>query len=439
MKKLISIILVLIIAAALFTAIDISSVSAAIKPTFIIKNVTSLTYNNAQINATVNNTGKAKITKVGFQIGTVKNKWLTTKSETVPSNLQKSTVLNLKYLMSKWYGKLKPDTTYYYRFNMVADGNTINSAVKSFKTTPDYIYCTNKKATNITYNNATISCYVNNPKKEKITITGFQITADKSFKSNIKLKSYSISNKGSFSRSYNLKNTVGALNENTTYYFRFFNKVGSKNRNSQIVSFKTPKKGSYTKISSLGVSRIRQPADDGNSGSCYLSSIATVYGYKKGSCKTAGKDYTQSCAVYQEVFKANGNTTYVYDETVTKLGLKKSVFSLKTVYNSLKAGKPVAFHGKNGTKMHASVIIGYKGNNAVSLKASDFVVMEIKAGYKDRKGIVHDKDVWDNSTSLFKSYSNNPATVYWSSKSCYVTLSTWQSNTGVTAQNMVAY
>ena len=241
MKRIISTFLVLVITS--ITVIGITSVSAATTPSFKNIKATNITYKDAKVYADVAN--GTSVTKVGCRLGITKNKY--------PINLSDNTK-KLNWVESVWYKMsskkvtLKSNTTYYYQFYAVKSGKTYYSSINHFNTTPDYIYCTNKKATNITYNNATISCYVNNPKKEKITITGFQITADKSFKSNIKSKSYSISNKGSFSRSYDIKKTVGALKENTTYYFRFFNKVGSKNRNSQIVSFKTPIKSNVTQI-----------------------------------------------------------------------------------------------------------------------------------------------------------------------------------------------
>lgn len=89
------------------------------------------------------------------------------------------------------------------------------------------------------------------------------------------------------------------------------------------------------------------------------------------------------------------NTTYVYDSTVTKLGLKKQSYNLQTIYNSLKAGKPVVVY----TGKHASIVIGYTGNNKTSLSIADFVIMEIKGGYYSTYYKTYvDKGYWDNSS-----------------------------------------
>lgn len=287
--------------------------------------------------------------------------------------------------------------------------------------------------TDLAYNNARINAKITNPAKTKITKVGFQLGTTNGKWTYNKYDSVSMKY-ASITANYLMSKYKVTLTENKKYFYRFYMTTGGKTYYSKVCDFKTPVKGKYTKINSVGISRIYQPAND-KYGSCYLSSIASLYGFKTGKCRTAGKDYAQSCAVYKEVYKKNSNTTYVYDSTVTKLGLKKQSYNLQTIYNSLKAGKPVVVY----TGKHASIVIGYTGNNKTSLSIADFVIMEIKGGYYSTYYKTYvDKGYWDNSSAYFKSYANNPSSNYFNSKSCYIKMSSWAATTG-TPKYMVLY
>lgn len=214
----------------------------------------------------------------------------------------------------------------------------------------------------------------------------------------------------SINASYLMSKYGVTLKEKTKYYYVFYMITGGKTYTSGEKSFSTPEKKAYKAIKALNISRIYQPKNDGT-GSCYLSSVATLIAYKKNTVRNAGKDYGHGCAVYKEVYKKNGNTTYVYDSTLSAYGLKKQTYSLSNLYNSLNAGKPAIIYSGR----HASLVIAYKGNNTYSLKASDFIVMEIS-------------QIWKNSSTLFKNYANKGQSPYkWDG--CYMTLSDWSAYT----------
>lgn len=413
------------------------------EPTLATPTATSVTHNNAIIGVKVTNPYKLTVTKAGYQIGTSETNLSINKSKNINSA---STSQSIKFGLSNYKVTLKPNTTYYYKTYVIVGNKTYYSSVQSFKTLPETPTFTYKSVSNLTYNCASLSFTLNNPAEYNVTKAGYQLGTSKDNLSIKKAKAISNDTSTVQNIGFNLSNYKVTLKENTTYYYRVFVLANDKYYYGAIKSFTTPPKVKYPAIESLKISRIVQPAKD-TEGSCYLSSIATVYGYKTGTYsnvdyRVGGKDISQdSSALYKAFYKKNGGTTYVDDSTISYYGLKKSSFSLEKAYEALKAGKPVAIHSKlSDNVQHASVIIGYKGNSS-TLKASDFIVMEIKDGYYyDDTGLYYDKGYWDNTTSYYNTYANKPAsTGYFQTKSCYVTLDKWISCTGVMPQNMVTY
>lgn len=382
---------------------------------FTINNVSGVTYNNAQISARITNPNKTKITKTGFQIGLANNKLtLADKYDNIPSNLQYGSYIDISYQMSKYKVTLKANTTYYYRFYIVTGGKAYYSDVKSFKTKTDTPTISYKSVSGLTYNNATINGTMSNPKNITINKIGFQLgTASNKLTTN---KYYNFNNKGTSKELvFKMSSYKVTLNANTTYYYRMYVTSGSNTYYGSVQSFKTPPYAKYTPIKSLSISRIEQS----EANSCYLSSVATVYGYmKKGNTyRKAGVDYQQAKdAVYKEVKKYNGNKVSVQNNTLVKCGLTIKNYNLDTIYNSLKAGKPVVVYYNNGNGFgHASIIIGYNGNTS-KLEESGFTVMEIN----------RDGNYWANSTTYFNKYSNNPQ-LGGPTASCYLRLDKWYS------------
>lgn len=91
----------------------------------------NITKTDAQINA---NFDLTYISSSGFYIGTSSTslKKITKNLEGKPDGA--GNFKNIYYKMSKWYGTLSPNTTYYYKLYVVKDGKEICTEVKSFKT-----------------------------------------------------------------------------------------------------------------------------------------------------------------------------------------------------------------------------------------------------------------------------------------------------------------
>ena len=409
--KVLSTILSIIFVLSSIMCIGSVTTSAASAPVYTIKSVTNLTHNNAKISARITNPAKTTITKVGFQMGTAKNKLTINKYDSVK---MKTSYVDASYLMSKYKVTLKANTTYYYRFYMVTGGKTTYSAVNSFKTSPVQTpKFTVNKVTGVTYNNATISARITNPAKTTITKVGFQMGTSKS---NLTINKYdSVSLKTSYvDASYLMSKYKVTLAAGKTYYYKFYMVTGGKTYYSTLNSFVTPEYNvaTYPQIKSLSVSRIEQQEKN----SCYISSFATAYAYiNKGSAyRVGGNDIAQTDAVYKEIRSYNGGVS-MQDKTLTKYGFKKTSYNLETIYNSLKSGKPVVVYYNNGKGYgHASVIIGYNGSTT-KLEESGFIVMEINQD--DTYGS------WKNSKTLFSKHSNTPhSNIY---TSCYLQLNKW--------------
>lgn len=273
----------------------------------------------------------------------------------------------------------------------------------------------------ITDSDAKISAKITNPNKTVMTECGFLFGTSPA---KLTIKKYDTLAKVTWNyveASYLMSKYSVKLTPNTTYYYQFYLITGGKTYSGPVKSFKTTPVvvNTYKPVSSLGVRRIVQPHTD-TTGSCYLASIASVYAYGKGTYdgvnyKVGGADIAQTQSkIYQEFYKKN-NGTWVTDATITAYGMKKQAFSLPNVYAALKAGKPVAIF--NG--VHASVIVGYKGNSG-TLSTADFIVMEIKKEWSSKSS----RYLWTNSTSEFNAYANKPQ-ASGELKSCYVTLSSW--------------
>ena len=406
----------LIISLVLLISLMPIPAALAASPVHTVHAAANITHNNATISTRITNPGSPAITQCGFQLGLKSNELTTKKYDTVKS--QKWSYVDASFSMSKYGVTLKANTTYYYRFYLISGGKTSYGPVKSFKTLPEPtvqapVFTVHTPAS-ITQTNATISAKITNPGSPAITQCGFMMGTSST---NLSTKKYDTvqSQKWSYvDTSFSMSKYGVTLKADTTYYYQFYLISGGKTHLGPVKSFKTLPAGTtvYKPITSLSVRRIVQPKGDPY-GSCYLSSIATVYAYGKGTVdkvnyRTGGADIAQTASKVYKDFKAKNGGTYVYDSTMNYYGLKKTSFSLTAVYEALKAGKPVAMY--NG--IHASVIIGYKGNGN-TLKAEDFIVMEIKQD-----------GCWTNSANEFKTYSNNPQTSgQW--KSCYVSLSSW--------------
>lgn len=190
----------------------------------------------------------------------------------------------------------------------------------------------------------------------------------------------------------------------------------------------------------------RDTSVGGPGGDCYVCSLASVQAYYAGKTQYTYGSYSRTYSgvgdydwstdpFWREIYALNGNSVWIAGTTCGKLpfpmsGSSYSVSSsLSVIYNQLQKGNPVTIHSSTNGAMHASVIIGYKGKNATTLKTSDFIVMEIKRwnsnGYTG--GL--------NSQALFNACMTSPiskttvseAQAAWkkSNSQCYYTLQSW--------------
>lgn len=192
---------------------------------------------DAKISAT---TIKTSFDSVGFYIGT--NKTSMKRYNEKASGL----VSNIYYQMSKWYGKLKANTTYYYKFYVVVNGKEICSDIKSFKTTNASSTVNSswsvKSIEKLSKTDAQIKARVNFSKSVKCTQAGFYFgTSKNNLKKNAKYDS--ISHKGTYLDMWFLMSKYGQkLKAGTTYYYKFYVVADGKTYYSEVKSFTTKSK-----------------------------------------------------------------------------------------------------------------------------------------------------------------------------------------------------
>ncbi len=225
----------------LINPFTVKTQAASIVKSWNYNDVSKLSPSDAQIKATVNLSKSIKISKAGFYIGTSKDNL---KKNGKPDTVNKSyKSLPMWYLMSKYGEKLKANTTYYYKFYVIISGKEYQSAVKSFKTKAT------SSALNVTWsygdvsklsaNDAQINATVKLSKSTKINQAGFYIgTSKDNLKKNSKPdtvnKAYT-----SLPMWYLMSKYQGKLNENTTYYYKFYITVNGKEYCSDVKNFKT--------------------------------------------------------------------------------------------------------------------------------------------------------------------------------------------------------
>ena len=172
----------------------------------------------------------------------------------------------------------------------------------------------------------------------------------------------------------------------------------------------------YPAISAIKIPRIAQTDHK----SCNLCSQASVEAYIQGTYAGInfeyGTDYPMTTQLFVDMKSQNGGSVGWSSTLNKKYGYTRSTeFSLSTVYDLLREGKPVIIYVESATdnsSNHGSVIIGYNGSST-TLEESGFTVMEIH------------KENGKNSKELFDKYANNPEPAD-DNESCYVSLSSWR-------------
>lgn len=205
----------------------------------------------------------------------------------------------------------------------------------------------------------------------------------------------------------------------------------------------------YSSLGPIPVPRIaqRDTAAGGPGSDCYVCSLASVQAYYVGTSSYNYGSYLRSYGsvgdyawsddpLWREIYALNGNSVWIAGTTCENLpypmtGGNYSISNaLSAIYTQLQRGNPVTIHSRLDTGvMHASVIIGYKGNGAATLKASDFIVMEIKQwdsnGYV---GSINNQSLFNSCmTNAVSATTQDDALAVWrkSNSTCYYTLQAW--------------
>lgn len=86
---------------------------AATKPSITVRTVSNLTSTNAQINATINNSGRMRLKRCGFLLYDAKGKLLANRYDKIDYTMKS---FNGWFDLNEYYGKLTAGTTYKYKF-----------------------------------------------------------------------------------------------------------------------------------------------------------------------------------------------------------------------------------------------------------------------------------------------------------------------------------
>ena len=220
---------------------------SAVSTTWTINNPSDITETNAKISGKVTFGSQITCTEGGFYLGTSESNLKKNANPDKGFSI-KSTYITLPFLMSKYKETLKANTTYYYKFYVIANGTTYTSPVKSFKTTPDATWTLNS-VTNISTTDAKISCRVDFPQSRTCTESGFYIgTATGNMHKNA-YPDKNLSIKSSYiTSSFLMSKYKETLTPNTTYYYKFYVVMNGATYTSPNGSFKTlpNETGKYT-------------------------------------------------------------------------------------------------------------------------------------------------------------------------------------------------
>lgn len=241
MKRLMRVILLVIMMTIMVEPMLAPEVLAATKPTMKSAATSKITCTDAQINAVIANSGKAKFTEFGFSIWQKENNKVVNKKSYKESASLNATTITVWYNMNKWHGKLKPATTYYYEiYAKYASGKLASSG--NFKTAAENVKVTHKATTNISDTNAQINATFTNPNKVKITHCGFEIwkTAEPK-KVTTKKETVNLTN-ATITAFFDMNKYIGKLAPNTKYSFRIVAYTANSTIKGATSAFTTSKK-----------------------------------------------------------------------------------------------------------------------------------------------------------------------------------------------------
>lgn len=203
--------------------------------------ISNIGNNDARISAKIMNSGKMNVTETGFYLGTSSGA-LTKCSNHDSGNWQYSKI-TVGFTMSQYWGSLNENTTYYYRFYAIADGNEYTSSEYSFKTTGGNVEKAElsfyeNNVTGVTENDGRINAKISNPDGRAVTQTGFYIGTSPDVSKNGMNDSCNLTN-STITVGYTMSKYYGTLQPGTTYYYKFYAIGDGQEYCSETYSFTT--------------------------------------------------------------------------------------------------------------------------------------------------------------------------------------------------------
>lgn len=205
--------------------------------------ISNISNNDARISAQIINNSKMNVTETGFYLGT--SSGALSKCSNKDSGSWKYSKISVGFTMSKYWGALSENTTYYYCFYSIADGREYTSGEYSFKTTGGSaekagLSFYENSVTDVTENNGRINAKISNPDGRRVTETGFYIGTSDQLYQNAKHDDCDLSD-STITVGYTMSQYYGALQPGTTYYYMYYAVGDGEEFFSDIYSFTTEK------------------------------------------------------------------------------------------------------------------------------------------------------------------------------------------------------
>lgn len=199
--------------------------------------VRDLTETNATIFARFKN--EQRVSAIGCWFGTDKNN-LKRYDENYAGNVKE-----VWYGANKWFGALKPGTTYYYKFYITVGGEELVSSLRSFTTPAAQGVRFDNLLENIgvrKLSETEAEIFARFKNEQKVSTIGCWFGTDKN---NLKRYNETI-NGGVIEMWYGAQKWFGGVKPGTAYYYKFYITIGGEELVSSLRSFNTPSSGIYT-------------------------------------------------------------------------------------------------------------------------------------------------------------------------------------------------
>ncbi len=220
LKKIFHIIFGIGIALSLYQPVNVMAADLSFQDNAI----SNIGNNDARISAKIMNSGKMNVSETGFYLGI--SSGALNKCPNHDSGNWKNNKITVGFTMSQYWGNLNENTTYYYRFYAIADGNEYTSSEYSFKTTGGRIEKAGlsfyeNNVTGVTENDGRINAKISNPDGRTVTQTGFYIGTSPDVSKNGMNDLCNLTN-STITVGYTMSKYYGTLQPGTTYYYKFY-------------------------------------------------------------------------------------------------------------------------------------------------------------------------------------------------------------------------